>query len=150
MANTKKNKKSVGTGTSNTTNGSIMSDNPSSIIQGESAENNQLIFQKYIGVGRKNAISMRDLSKKTHTDSRQLRKCIVSARLKGDLIIGDVRCGYYRHETVEELIQWFQTSYKRAMTTLSYLKYARKIILDHGYRIDGFGNVTRKKEDDNG
>ncbi len=147
MSEAKKKKNSALTATQSTINGSITSDNPSSIIQGESAENNQPFFQKYIGVGKKKAISMHDLCQKTHMNDRAIRKCIVSARLNGAMIVGDVH-GYYFFETIEELIQWFQTSYKRAMTTLRYLKHARKIILDHGYHVDRYGNVSKAKDKD--
>lgn len=148
MSRTKNKKNSALTATQGTKESDLSTvKDPNTIIECESAENNLSFLLKHIGTGRKKAISMHELCQKTHMDDRALRKSIVSARLEGAMIIGDVH-GYYIFETIEELIKWFQTSYKRAMTTLKYLKHARKIILDHGYRIDKYGNVSKAKDKD--
>lgn len=77
-----------------------------------------------IPTGKDNAISMEYLSNILGVSKRDIRQCVLNARLEGNIICG-TQYGYYLPADDSELREYYYYALTRALTTLKSLKTAR-------------------------
>ena len=81
----------------------------------------------YLRKGGDNAVSMVALSRYTDSTPREVRECIMNARLSGFIICSNKK-GYFIPETEEELVVWYRTMTTRVKTTLAILKWVESYL----------------------
>lgn len=91
--------------------------------------------------GRKNAISMRELSKRLMIDERETRRRVSDARKGGALICAD-NAGYYRPQSREELRRYYARTRKRAMSCLVDLQGVKRAL----EQIEGQQSIKTKEK----
>ena len=79
------------------------------------------MVSEYLTPGKRNAISLADLSSMIGLPERTLKKAVLEERLTGILILSSDH-GYYLPDSIEEIREYVNT--RRA-----YLKTARKALL---------------------
>lgn len=78
-----------------------------------------------IPIGRSNAIPMKQLAFLLGVAPRDIRQAILDARLDGVIVCSGME-GYFFPETVDEMLEFLNAHYSRAMTTLASLKGTRE------------------------
>lgn len=87
-------------------------------------------FNKYLPVGKKNAINAARLREKIGVKSeRELRQCVEAARLSGQLICSG-NAGYYIPATREEVREYINRIEAQASSMFAILKTARTAMND--------------------
>ena len=100
-----------------------------------SAEETKFAFLKdLIPEGINNAVQGKDLEKALKIDTRQRYAMIEDAR-KAGMIICSCNAGYFRPENPDELLKYYRTARKRAITILSTLSTARRKLLAQGVTV---------------
>lgn len=84
--------------------------------------------------GKEHAISNRELASVLHTTKRELQRLVLQARLDENIIASGSN-GYYIPQTDEEMMSYYKTQRKRAMTTLSSLRTVRRILKQKGIKV---------------
>lgn len=83
----------------------------------------------YIGVGRENAVTRKELAQRTDLPDRTIRNMIEAARRDGALIVNDGSgAGYYISNNLEDLKRQQKMNHSRAMSILVQQKYLRRRI----------------------
>ena len=81
--------------------------------------------------GEQNAIHTKELSRRMLTNDRAIIREIHEERCKGNIICSSKK-GYYLPDGINEVHAWYKSARKRALSTLSCLKTARKMLKDAG------------------
>lgn len=79
-----------------------------------SGNGNQSEISDFLGKGKKNAVSLRQLRLRTGLDERTIRQKITAERLKGIPILADNQTGYFLPATEEERRRCVQSMRHRA------------------------------------
>lgn len=87
----------------------------------------QLIYDN-IGTGKENATSSKRLQQLSGLCERDLRKTIEHLRRSGYVIISAVDGGYYKPANTAELKRFIHKENSRALSVLTTLKSARKLL----------------------
>lgn len=84
-----------------------------------------------IPLGRENAIPQSVLAELLKVQVSALKSYVLSARLNGYFVIGDQN-GYYRPETLAEMVDYYQYMHQGAITRLRSLKPLKDILKKYG------------------
>ena len=83
-----------------------------------------LNITEFIGVGRENAVTRRELANILHLPDRTIRRLIADARNSGELIVNDGSGdGYYISDDLGELYKQLSTNRRRALSILQQQKH---------------------------
>ena len=77
-----------------------------------------------IPTGESNAISLKDLARKTDVSERDVRQIVQDLRDHNEIILSNTH-GYYRHSSIEELERYYDATRGTALTYLRRLKPVR-------------------------
>jgi len=95
-------------------------------------------IEKFIPVGKENAISRTDLCNACGLADRAMREQIEKARKNGVVICCmQDGTGYYIADTVEDLVRQYKQDYARAMSLLVRLKPVRRELVAKGLIVHG-------------
>ena len=84
--------------------------------------------------GKNNAVQGKDVDNALRIDARQRYALIEDAR-KAGCIICSCNNGYFRPENNDEMLKYYLTSRKRAITILATLKTARRKLIANGITV---------------
>lgn len=83
----------------------------------------------YIGTGRENAITRRELRLRLNLPDRTIRNMIEDARREGALIVNDGSgIGYYVSDNLQDLHRQYKMNEHRALSVLVQQKHLRRRI----------------------
>lgn len=96
----------------------------------------QIRIADYIGKGRENAVTRKELCTCLFLSDRDCRELIERARRDGVPICNeqDGR-GYYLAETTEEILRQYRSDHARAMSLLKRLTPMRRALKAAGYKL---------------
>lgn len=90
----------------------------------------------YIGIGKNNAVTRKQLETLTGQSDRVNRRQIEDLRAQGEIICNDQDGkGYYLPETLDEVHRAYKQGRNRALSILKQQKTMRKILKDAGYTV---------------
>lgn len=85
----------------------------------------------YIGTGKANAVTRRELCAQLALPDRTLRKLIEAERSKGAIIINDQDGGgYYQSDELRDMLAQYRANRSWAHSVLRQQKYLRRKIMD--------------------
>lgn len=83
----------------------------------------------FIGIGKENAVSRKQLHTLTGLDDRDVRKLIQEARDRGELIVNDGSgAGYFVSRDLSALKRQYSTNRSRALSILRQQRHLRRVI----------------------
>ena len=85
----------------------------------------------YIGTGKANAVTRRELCARLNLPDRTIRRLIEAERNKGAIIINDQDGeGYYQSDELKDLLAQYRLNRSRAHSILRQQKHLRRRIMD--------------------
>ena len=95
-------------------------------------------IEKFIGIGRENAVKRGELSTRLALDDRIVRREIAKARERGVNIVNDGSgVGYWISDDTADLAEQYRKEHKRALKILYRLKTMRRMLKERGVDLSG-------------